>query len=77
MVSHRLGGSCQMPLAVYARLEAEHLAIDALVGTADGKQIIRSSRRGAPGHGMQLAQELAADLLDQGADRIIAGLGIV
>jgi hydroxymethylbilane synthase len=75
-VSQRLEGSCQMPLAVYARLEEEHLAIDALVGTVDGKQIIRSSRRGAPGHRMQLAHELAEDLLGQGADRIIAGLGI-
>lgn len=76
-VSHRLEGSCQMPLAVYAHLEEEkYLTIDALVGTADGKQVIRGSRRGARGHGIQLARELAEDLLNQGADRIIAGLGM-
>jgi hydroxymethylbilane synthase len=75
MVSRRLEGSCQVPLAVYARLEAEQLALDALVGTADGKRIVRSSRRGAPAQGMELAQQTAEDLLRQGADRIIAGLG--
>ncbi len=74
MVSRRLEGSCQMPLAVYARLEAQQLALDALVGTADGKRILRSSRRGAPALGLELAQELAEDLLRQGADQIIAGL---
>jgi len=73
-VSRRLEGSCQMPLAVFARLEAERLVLDALVGTADGTQIVRGSRSGAPGEGMRLAQELAEDLLRQGADRIIAGL---
>jgi hydroxymethylbilane synthase len=75
LVSQRLEGSCQMPLAVFARLEAESLVIDALVGTVDGKQVIRSSRCGAPGRGAELAQSVAEDLLDQGADRIIAGLG--
>lgn len=74
MVSRQLEGSCQMPLAVYARLEAGQLALDALVGTADGKRIVRSSRRGAPALGMELAQQTAEDLLRQGADQIIAGL---
>lgn len=75
MVSRQLQGSCQMPLAVYARLEAEQLVLDALVGTADGKRIVRSSRRGAPALGMELARQAAEDLLRQGADQIIAGLG--
>jgi len=75
LVSQRLEGSCQTPLAVFARLEAENLVIDALVGTVDGKHVIRGSRCGTPENGPELAQALAEDLLDQGADRIIAGLG--
>jgi len=75
MVSFRLEGSCQMPLAVYARLEAKELLIDALVGTVDGNTVLRSSRRGDAGHALNIAQALAEDLLSQGADRIIAGLG--
>jgi len=75
-VSRRLEGSCQMPLAVFARIEAGHLLLDALVGTADGMQILRGSRRGPPENGIELANELAEDLLQQGADRIIAGLNI-
>jgi len=73
-VSRCLQGSCQMPLAVYARFEAEELVLDALVGTADGRQILRSHRRGAPEFGESMARELANDLLRQGADRIIAEL---
>ncbi len=75
MVSRQLQGSCQMPLAVFARLEAEQLSLDALVGTVDGKRILRSSGSSAPELGMQLATEIAEDLLQQGADEIIASLG--
>ena len=61
-----------MPLAVYARMESEDLAVDGLVGTTDGTQILRSQRRGKPGFAEQMAGELAEDLLRQGADQIIA-----
>jgi hydroxymethylbilane synthase len=74
MVSRRLGGSCQTPLGVYVRLEGEQLALDALVGSVDGALILRSSRRGPPSLGTQLAHELAEDLLQQGAGQIIAAL---
>jgi len=75
MVSTRLQGSCQMPLAVFSRLDEGRMLIDALVGTADGRRVLRASRSGAPERGAQLAEELAEDLLRQGAGQIIAGLG--
>jgi hydroxymethylbilane synthase len=73
-VSRRLEGSCQMPLAVFARMEAGQLVLDALVGTADGQQVLRSQKAGAAERAERLAGEVAEDLLAQGADRIIAGL---
>jgi hydroxymethylbilane synthase len=71
-VSRQLGGSCQVPLAVFARIESGHMHLQALVGSVDGKTIVRSSRSGAAGDATSLAAEVALDLLQQGADRIIA-----
>jgi hydroxymethylbilane synthase len=72
LVSRRLGGSCQLPLAVFARTESGLLQVDALVGTTDGKTLLRSSRSGASADAAALATAVAQDLLQQGADRIIA-----
>ncbi|MSQ99447.1 MAG: hydroxymethylbilane synthase [Xanthomonadales bacterium] len=72
LVSRQLGGSCQLPLAVFARIESGQMRLDALVGTIDGKTMVRSSRTGASADATDLAAELARDLLQQGADRIIA-----
>jgi len=71
-VSRQLGGSCQLPLAVFARIESGQMHLDALVGTTDGKTMVRSSRTGSSADAIALAAELAGDLLQQGADRIIA-----
>lgn len=72
LVSRQLGGSCQLPLAVFARIESGQMRLDALVGTIDGKTMVRSSCTGASADATALAAELARDLLQQGADRIIA-----
>jgi hydroxymethylbilane synthase len=71
-VSRQLGGSCQLPLAVFAQIESGQMRLDALVGTIDGKTMVRSSCTGASADATALAAELARDLLQQGADRIIA-----
>jgi len=71
-VSRELGGSCQLPLAVFARLESGQMHLDALVATIDGKTMLRSSCTGSSGDATALAAGLARDLLQQGADRIIA-----
>jgi hydroxymethylbilane synthase len=63
-----------VPLAVYARVEAEELAVDALVGSPDGTEIVRSARRGAPEAADALAEAVAAELLERGAGAIIARL---
>jgi hydroxymethylbilane synthase len=72
LVSRLLGGSCQLPLAVFARVESGQLNLDALVGTTDGKTMLRSSRRGESADALALASAVATDLLHQGADLIIA-----
>jgi len=71
-VAQFLQGSCQVPLAVYAELYGELLQLQALVGEADGSRILRSQKQGPVTELRQLAEALAIDLLQQGADQIIA-----
>jgi len=73
-VSRALEGSCQLPLAVFARQHADGLALDALVGNPDGTSIVRSQRTGPQSEAGSMAAEVAEDLLDQGAGEIIAAL---
>jgi hydroxymethylbilane synthase len=70
-VARLLQGSCQVPLAVYAEVEAEVLHIQALVGEPDGSRILRSRRQGAAAEVDDLVNALAEDLLQQGARDII------
>ncbi len=74
----RLEGGCQVPIAAYARLEsgtpaAESgtLFIEGLVGSLDGKTIIRDSFRGGPGEAESAGRALAEKLLSQGAGKIL------
>jgi len=39
----RVGGGCNVPVAVYARIQEDALEIDALIASVDGKQIVRDS----------------------------------
>lgn len=73
-IATELEGSCQVPLAVYAACKGNRLEIVAMVGMPDGSEVVRSERSGAAGEVDRLAAEVAAELLDQGAARIIASL---
>ena len=68
-----LQGSCQVPLAVYAEPQADGtLALTGMVGTPDGRTVLRAEASGADPEavGLQLADRLKA----QGAEAIIAAL---
>ncbi|MFA7670055.1 MAG: hydroxymethylbilane synthase [Burkholderiaceae bacterium] len=73
-VSRVLGGSCQVPLAAYAQLDKGMLSIDALVAEPDGSRIVRSHQSGDPAHALALGETAARQLLDQGADAMLARL---
>jgi hydroxymethylbilane synthase len=73
-VSRRLQGSCQVPLGVYALLEDGELYLRALIGTPDGKQILRGEIRGEPAQAEVLGSKLGEELLARGGDRILAAL---
>lgn len=70
-VSRRLGGSCSVPLAAYAVLDAGVLTLDAAWGDVDGVQPLLRVRQQAPVTTLEqaetLGQAVAEQLLAQGA----------
>lgn len=66
-LSRSFGGSCQVPLAAYATVDANVLKLKAMVATPDGKRIARAEVQGASegadapeSLGMKVAKELDA-----------------
>ncbi|CAM5203454.1 Porphobilinogen deaminase OS=Castellaniella defragrans OX=75697 GN=hemC PE=3 SV=1 [Castellaniella defragrans] len=73
-VSRKLGGSCQVPLAAYAVLQEGRLFLRALVAEVDGSRVVRAQAFGTPEAAESLGEAVAQDLLDQGAQGILARL---
>jgi hydroxymethylbilane synthase len=73
-VTKILEGNCQVPLAVHATLAGDEIAIAAMVGTPDGKRIIRADRAGLAEAAAETGRRVAEQLLAQGAAEIIGSL---
>jgi hydroxymethylbilane synthase len=67
----RLEGGCQVPIACYGRIKSGALHLAGLVGSVDGKRIIKDSIEGAPEKAEKLGVTLAEKLLSRGADVIL------
>src|SRR5512136_536997 len=68
----KLQGGCQVPLAGFARVEGDTVHIRGLVASLDGTRVIRGERAGKVADADRVGDALAADLLAQGADEILA-----
>ena len=73
-VSRVLGGSCQVPLAAYAEVQAGRIRLRALVASPDGVTIIRAEGSDMEGQALALGERVAGQLLDEGARDILARL---
>lgn len=67
----RLEGGCQVPIACHGRIMDNKLLLIGLVGSVDGKRIIKDSIDGRPEDAEMLGRTLAENLLGQGADEIL------
>jgi hydroxymethylbilane synthase len=67
-----LHGGCLAPIGAWARIEQDTLILDAAVLDPAGQQRIETQVRGAAEAATSLGQDAARQLLDQGADRLIA-----
>ena len=67
----RLEGGCQVPIAAYGRIAGSTLQIDGLVGTIDGKRLVRHHVEGRIEEAESLGTMLAEVLLSKGAREIL------
>ncbi len=73
-MNNRLEGGCQVPIAGHALLENGQLWLRGLVGSVDGRVIIRGEIRGEEAEAESLGVTLAERLLADGADEILRAL---
>jgi len=67
----RLEGGCQVPVAAYGTRKGSTLRLDGIVGTVDGKRLIKHRLEGPIEKAESLGVELAEILLNQGAGEIL------
>jgi hydroxymethylbilane synthase len=70
----RLQGSCTSPVAGHARLDGERLQLTGLVGSPDGREVIRDEATGIAAAAAALGTGLADRLLERGAGKLLAAL---
>jgi hydroxymethylbilane synthase len=67
----RLEGGCQVPVAAYGTRQGAMLQLDGIVGTVDGKRLLKHRLEGPVEKAESLGVELAEILLNQGAREIL------
>ncbi|MBI4546381.1 MAG: hydroxymethylbilane synthase [Ignavibacteriae bacterium] len=67
----RLEGGCQVPIGTYGRIEKNEFSLDAMLGSLDGKKIVRGKIHGKPEDAEELGKQLAETLLNSGGKVIL------
>jgi hydroxymethylbilane synthase len=75
-MNNRLNGGCQVPIAGYAELHEGLLNLRGLVGSPDGKRVVRVELEASALDAESLGRKAAQNLLEQGAGDILAEQGI-
>jgi hydroxymethylbilane synthase len=72
--ARRLGGSCQSPIAAYARIDADRLTLEGLVAEPNGSRLLRDTISGSTAHPRILGEQLAERVLASGARELLQRL---
>jgi hydroxymethylbilane synthase len=67
-----LGGGCLVPIAALGKIDGDELHLSGLVARPDGSEIIRGRQSGEKEEAEAIGRRLAGDLLERGADRVLA-----
>ncbi|WP_286719151.1 hydroxymethylbilane synthase [Thalassolituus sp. UBA2009] len=73
-LNRRLQGGCQVPIAAYAELDGNALSLRGLVGSVDGKTMLRTAQSGLAADAEAMGIAAAEDLLAQGAGAILSAV---
>jgi len=66
-----LEGGCQIPIGAYGHIVGDILQLDAVIGSLDGKQIVRGNKTGPIAQAEQVGIDLAKELLNRGGKEIL------
>lgn len=66
-----LGGGCRLPIAAYAFMEGQRLALEGLVAAPNGTSVIRDKVWGAPDEADDLGQKLAEMIMEKGGKKLL------
>jgi hydroxymethylbilane synthase len=66
-----LEGGCQVPIGALARIDSDTIELTALVASIDGSVILRRTLAGSADDPETLGRNLAAEMIDAGADDIL------
>ena len=69
--ARRLGANCRTPIAAYAKTIGEKLTIDGLVGSLDGRKVMRGRLVSDNPEASKVGEELADSLIKQGAQLVL------
>ncbi len=73
---HRLGGSCQVPIAAHGHINGGKYTLSGLVAEPDGSRVLRSELSGPLADCVEIGKNLAEILMKQGALAIIEKLQV-
>ncbi len=66
-----LQGGCQVPIGVYSSVKGDEITMEGMVGSLDGKIVLRDKKSGHIENPEKLGKELAKCLVEQGAFEIL------
>jgi hydroxymethylbilane synthase len=69
--ARKLGADCRTPIAAYARVEGNRLAIEGMVSSADGRKLLRAHLLSSTPRAESVGEELAQKLLGKGAQFVL------
>jgi hydroxymethylbilane synthase len=70
----KLEGGCQIPIGAYATLDDRTLKLRGLVASLDGKTIYKTEKEGSCDQARRIGIEVADELLEMGAGKILKQL---
>jgi hydroxymethylbilane synthase len=69
-----LGGGCQVPIGAHATVAGGRVKLLGLVAAPDGSEVVRAEAEGPVSEAAAIGRRLGAELLEQGARKILDGV---